>query len=816
MASDTCTLTQAQHSAVQGACQQLAPSWPLDQMIAVSPYWPMRHERIEQVSARLSALAGISMLMPESDYLDWYRRGLISPQALRTALAESGLGLNVDELIQTIEQSEEKQPWQSLSALLDEHRARHKMAWREEIIHQISQFCAAHFQQAQPMLHREHSQAQPDLYAHWLVVSQRDRGLSIVLDEPDLHRYFKQLPDDPNALIAEALSTFGVQDEQVELYAHALLLDIGGWGAWVAYLRWQGELNGEPHDQMLDLLAIRMAWELVLWRYQQAHFPTFFTTLEHSWKQSLGRLQNLPTQHQAQQKPLWVWARAAELSYQQQLHYALSSPVNTPAHPIQCQAAFCIDVRSEIYRRALEAQSDGVQTMGFAGFFGLPLSYQPQQADVNRPQCPGLLLPSLVATHAQSDKHGAASLNAQARWQGFSKSATASFSMVESAGWLDTFKLLKKAFFASEQAHPVDKLANSQDWSLTQNGEELSARQKAELAAGVLHAMGFEQFAPTILLVGHGSHSTNNLQEAGLGCGACGGQSGEVNVKVLAWLLNDKAVRTELQALGVEIPEQTRFIAALHNTTTDHLRCYGEQPGTEIMSWLQSATAAAQKERATKLDEQLADADREALDQALIARSLDWSQTRPEWGLANNAAFIVAPRSWTRGIDLQGRSFLHDYQWQHDPEFKVLETIMTAPMLVTHWINMQYNASTTDNLHFGSGNKVLHNAVGGNIGVFEGNGGDLRTGLAMQSLHNGHDWMHQMQRLSVYLAAPKSAIKEITARHDVVKQLIDNEWLYVFQWQETGEISRFYQQRWWPVSAAQISQDEEQKIVQCL
>ncbi|KAF7786956.1 hypothetical protein PRUB_a3785 [Pseudoalteromonas rubra] len=813
MARDIRTLTQPQLSAIQTACLKLAPSWPLDQMIAVSPYWPMRDEPIEQVSARLSALGGISMLMPASDYLDWYRRGLITEQALQTALAESGLGISLGELVQTLERTPEHAPWQPLSALLDEHRARHKMAWRDEIIHQISQFCAAHFQQAQPMLH---SGAQPELYAHWLAVSQRDRGLSIVLDEPDLHRYFAQLPDDPQTLIAQALDTFGIEDDQVELYAHAMLLDISGWGAWVAYLRWQGELSNAPQDQTLALLAIRMAWELVLWRYQKTQFPGFFATLAHAWKQSIARLTDLPAQHQTQQKPLWIWARAAELSYQQQLHGVLSRPGNLSAQAIQCQVAFCIDVRSEIYRRALEAQSDTIQTMGFAGFFGLPISYQPQQADVSRPQCPGLLMPSLVASHAQTDKHGAAALNAGARWQAFSKSATASFSMVESAGWIDTFKLLKKAFFASEQVHPVDKLSNSQSWSLTQNGEELSAQQKAGLAAGVLHAMGFEHFAPTVLLVGHGSQSTNNLQEAGLGCGACGGQSGEVNVKVLAWLLNDKAVRAELTELGVEIPTQTRFVAALHNTTTDHIRCYGEKPDAQIESWLSRATAVAQKERAAKLDAQLADFDREALDQALIARSLDWSQTRPEWGLANNAAFIVAPRDWTRGLDLQGRSFLHDYQWQHDTDFKVLETIMTAPMLVTHWINMQYNASTTDNLHFGSGNKVLHNAVGGNIGVFEGNGGDLRTGLAMQSLHNGHDWMHQVQRLSVYVAAPKSAIKDIASCHEVVQQLIDNEWLYVFQWQPSGEISRFYQQRWWPVPAPADRQSEEQKIVQCL
>jgi hypothetical protein len=91
---------------------------------------------------------------------------------------------------------------------------------------------------------------------------------------------------------------------------------------------------------------------------------------------------------------------------------------------------------------------------------------------------------------------------------------------------------------------------------------------------------------------------------------------------------------------------------------------------------------------------------------------------------------------------------------------------MTAPMVVAGWINLQYYGSTTDNRRFGSGNKVLHNVVGGAIGVLEGNAGDLRVGLPMQSLHDGKQWMHEPMRLSVFLEAPQAAIDDIIARHD--------------------------------------------------
>ena len=140
-------------------------------------------------------------------------------------------------------------------------------------------------------------------------------------------------------------------------------------------------------------------------------------------------------------------------------------------------------------------------------------------------------------------------------------------------------------------------------------------------------------------------------------------------------------------------------------------------------------------------------------------RSRDWSQVRPEWALANNAAFIAAPRGRTIDADLSGRAFLHEYQWRDDDGFTVLELIMTAPMVVANWINMQYYGSVVDNQRFGSGNKVLHNVVGGAIGVLEGNGGDLRVGLPLQSLHDGERWVHEPLRLSVFIEAPESAIR---------------------------------------------------------
>ena len=792
-------LTETQKQGLDQACGRIAPTWPLDELIAVNPWWEMRERSIEEVSAKLSALGQVHCVMSKSYFQEVWMETLM-PNHLEQAIAESDQDYTVESLVRYLLEDDEYTHWHNVSDFVDSGPNRkYKMAWRDEITHQISQFCADFFRHKDRQ--GSYGKTYQGLYQEWLATTCQDKGIEILMAEDGLTEKFLDLPKTADALLAEALSGLHVNEQNLTDYAHALLLDVNGWASWVAYLRWQDRLDGFDNDLMFDFLAIRVAWEWVLWRHQKENDRSVFNELKVLWAHQMNMLPRLIETHRASQAKSWVWQRAAEIAYQQgvlsQLEQNREAQQTNDAPRLQ--AAFCIDVRSEVMRRALEAQDSQIETLGFAGFFGLPIEYHPVGTDLSRPQLPGLLKssikvrPLLPESQVQATQ---AKLNSKARWSEWGYAPPAAFSMVEATGLIYAFKMLRNALFPADHQHPVNHLPAKDEFELTQAESPLTIEQKVDLAAGILHAMGLDQnLAQTVLLVGHGSSSCNNPHAAGLDCGACGGQTGEVNVRVLAYLLNQTDVRAGLVGKGIKIPEQTQFVAAMHNTTTDEFTTWGlNDPENTIAHWLSRASELARQERAVRLG--VAGMDERSMHRAIKSRAKDWSQVRPEWGLSNNAAFIVAPRYRTKGLNFDGRAFLHDYDWQQDEDLSLLTLIMTAPMVVTNWINMQYYASVCDNHIYGSGNKVLHNVVDGCIGVFEGNGGDLRIGLPMQSLHNGEKWMHEPLRLSVYIDAPREAIAQVAEQHDVVRELIDNQWLYCFRWDREGQVERFLQGEW--------------------
>lgn len=812
------------------ACQAIAPAWPLDQAIAVNPHWQRTHLSVREVAARMATLGGLQVFPSRHRQREAWEKKRIGETDLYSAIqmipAARQSGIRMDAFIRALDQDVKIPQLPLLIDVLDHAADRHtRLSWREAVTHQVSQTCAAYFDHHQAQWQPERSKG---LYAFWRDALIHDHGIGTLMGLPQLARALYRLPENHEDAEVWVMQHLDLPREAWVDYLEAVLLTVNGWASSCAYLGWQAKLAGSEDQHLRELLAIRLAWGIVLLECQEAsqqstHTKLAFSALRREWEDHHARLR------QAEDVLLVdeVWQLALEHAYQRNLATQLRHAFFEHSREevciegvektgIEVQAVFCIDVRSEPMRRALEAVDSRIQTKGFAGFFGVPASYLPAGSALDRPQLPGLLAASMQITDCvvpvvENESETLALTAAlvqrrqnvfarEAQWTSTSRRPNTAFNYVEAAGLSYLGQLWRALKPAPGSRNNVDLhgLSKAEQGLCRPRLHGLNVQQQADLAWKILHAMGLERnFSPLVMLVGHGSQSTNNAHAAALDCGACCGQTGEVNVRSLVAVLNSDSVRILLRQKGIDIPEQVSFVAALHNTTTDEIEAFDLDllPMQAQLRWKKLQTVFAQagdqvrRERAYKLGEDPRSTYATLLN-ALRLRANDAAQTRPEWGLANNASFLMTPS--VRGLHLQGRSFLHDYCVQDDPDYSVLELLMTAPMLVTHWINWQYHASTCEPQRYGSGNKVLHNVVGGKLGVFEGNGGDLRIGLSKQSLHDGDNWIHEPLRLTVVITAPNQVIGEIIAKHPLLQNLLHNGWLHLWSLQSNTEQVRLY------------------------
>jgi uncharacterized protein YbcC (UPF0753/DUF2309 family) len=816
------TRDAALRAAIAGACSTIMPAWPLDQAVAVNPHWRRIGLPIRRVAARLQVLGDFRVL-PDRGYIrrEW-DAGRITRADLDAALkvhaAHESCAVTAERCIAELAKPLRVPCAPLLVDLLDDTVQKNKRwPWRAAIVFQLSQMCAAYFDRHQADWR---AAGAPGLYGFWRESARRDHGLSSMLGLPGLGRHLHGLPWDAGEAANWAMDVLGLPPAVWSDYLQALLLSINGWASWCAYVQWQKVPAGETDQRLPDLLVARLVWEAVL---AQCAAPdrrrTTLAALAADWNGCTARIDAADAALVVDE----VWQQALEASYQRELAGKLRMQVEpAAAQAPEVQAVFCIDTRSEAMRRALEAISPTIETRAYAGFFGIPIHYNLLGNDIRRPQLPGLAYPSIAVEDVVTAPGEAAANDAradavrQARWKHLARLDQ----------WLGTVRW-PSATFSFVEAFGIGYLGKIARWIRPSRAARVSAdylglpaavqaqcrpaivgldvSQRAELAAGVLHTLGLDdRLAPLVVLCGHTGHCTNNAHASTLDCGACYGRPGEANARALASLLNDRAVRAGLRRRGLAIPQATVFVGALHNTTTDEVAGFDLDllPAAALSRWNMMVQAFAEagrrirRERAPALwmDASLPPAE---LLTAFRRRANDGAQTRPEWGLTRNAAFIIGPRARSRGRVLN-RSYLHDYDARYDADGSVLEKLMMGPMLVTHWLSMQYHASTCDPLHYGAGNKVLHNVVDGHVGVFEGNGGDLRIGLPKQSLHDGKDWYHQPVRLTVVIDAPAASIARVIARNAVLGQLFDHGWMLLWRY-EGDALQRYERGGWLPV-----------------
>jgi len=767
-------------AAADRAARAIPPVWPLASSVAVNPFLGQSGESLAMAGARLARVAGIAVTMPRGWYQAKITAGEIGGEDLLEAWSHAPADLRPADLVALRQAAACPQPKRpALPAIAELATEMSGIDWPGLIAERFGAWAAGYFDEGQALWAAPRGRG---AYAAWRDVATHDLTPEI-LGLAGFARHVADAPETGIAAIARAAGRLGLGAQAMETYFHQMLMTLGGWAQYARYKLWQAELSGGQDKTITDFLAIRLLWE-------EALFLRYGALIAETWARvRAGHAAPLaPTPDQVIDAILQT---AAERAAQRALAKTLAQPAAPASHHRPAlQAAFCIDVRSEVFRRALESVNPRIQTLGFAGFFGLATAHRRFASDIEELRLPVLLNPALRSCAggpdlAADERSARVKARAARAWGRFKLAAVSSFAFVEAAGPIYVAKLLGDALGLGRTpaaGGPVPRLDPAQD---------LAARTKA--AAAVLRAMSLTSgFARLVVLAGHGANAVNNPHASSLQCGACGGYSGEVNARLLAALLNDAEVRAGLAAAGIEIPADTLFLAALHDTVTDAVTLYADDhPAAthqadinQAKAWLAAAGTLSRGERALRLPR--------ARDESAVARrSRDWAETRPEWGLAGCSAFIAAPRARTAGKSLDGRAFLHDYDWQQDMNFSVLELILTAPVVVASWISLQYYGSTVAPEIFGGGNKLLHNVTGG-IGVVEGHAGLLRAGLPWQSVHDGMRYIHDPLRLSVCIEAPRDAMTDILRRHATLRALFDNVWLHLFALDEAGRIAWRY------------------------
>lgn len=768
-------------TAVEIALNRIPPLWPLRHFVAVNPFMGLADLGFADACALLERVTGSAPLLGAKEYLAAWQDGVIDAADLRSVT--DGVW-TPERLLAAIEDPEAPAGRVSLptvSDLLDEKLARPR--WSGFVLEEISKWCGVRFDENQTTWRSPWRTR--GLYESWRESAVLDRNPE-AFGLPGFREFARKLPADAEQCIQDCVLRIAPRGIALEEFLHGQLASIAGWAGHARYRVHEDRLRGRENPTLRDLLAIRLAYDAAL-------FDAFFRSpggfgSDESWQ--------VPRQDPGRMEALVRWQLAYESGYQRRLAGLLAAePSSRPDKRPPAQAVFCIDVRSEVFRRHLEHCFPGLQTIGFAGFFGFAVSHE-SPSGLTGSRCPVLLAPGLdtceAASPAEREHRARAGAEAGA-WKAFQNSAASCFTFVESAGIgfaAVLGRMRQRSIPGMFRPVPIPVVEGSASFATM-----------AASAEGALRNMGLTRnFARLVLICGHGSQCANNPQASGLDCGACGGHAGDVNARLASAALNDPAVRTRLGEHGIVIPEDTVFIAGLHNTTTDDVTLFdeGRIPASHqddlrrLRKGLMESGAASRMERASSLGLSFKDGD--ALHAALRERTEDISEVRPEWGLANNAALVAAPRSRTAALKLDGRVFLHDYDASADPGDAILTLILCAPVVVASWINLQYFASRVDPARHGSGNKVMHNVVGG-IGVLEGNGGDLRPGLALQSLHDGSRWMHEPRRLTVYIEAPRERIDAVLAAQPSVRRLFDNGWIHLMAL-EGSVCSRYSAEGW--------------------
>lgn len=689
---------------VARVCQRIPPLWDLPNYVAVNPFLGFAAQPLVSAATIIADGLGAEALPPSSHYRARWREGTFDLSDLTAAAQRSGADPFLLEKILDGEIEMNTRVAQPVLTHAERHDQQHGTSWNHFLIAGAARWCAVHNREGGAFAPETGQKA--GLYDSWREAARADRSPEIA-GLGGWRSWAGDLPMSAEHAISDMLVRLEVSPAERTPYLYRLLAGVYGWASFLRRSSW--ESAAEAPDLLLDLLAMRICGD--------AAVPVLAKMRRHVPEASRPQLVE-------DENTRLVLQEALENGFVRSLltKIAGAPPAPHSARPA-VQAVFCIDTRSEPLRRHLETASEAIETIGFAGFFGVSLNWE--EGGKFSARCPVLLKPTARARPQSSGTAGTGKALTKALAKALAKALkhvqsapASSFTFAELLGTAYGTGLTSDAFASiGPESFSLRSIPNWASAECTASFEfgggvqgetseksQIDLGHQVDLAADILTNLGLRsRFGRLVFLCGHQGDSANNSHAASLDCGACGGHSGAINARVVAALLNEPAVRRALTGRGFSVPDDTHFMPGVHHTSTDEvvpLDADRVPPGhapdlAQLRLWLMEAAEGTRQERAAALG--LRKILPSTLNRALRRRAGDWSEVRPEWGLARNAAFIAARRARTRGVDLEGRAFLHEYDWTTDPDNSILSLILAAPMVVASWINLQYFASTVDN-----------------------------------------------------------------------------------------------------------------------
>ena len=736
--------------------------------------------------ARASGIYGARPYLDISWYQDAFRRGAITPEALKRVIEKEGPPSEQENL--RVQMLSPQAPLPRPQGIRDEGvRSR----WLHERGVDIDYLC-------QPIAIRMLATFLDQGVAIWRMPGAdkkfwhclRELVQGSWLPIPPLSDSWckERLQEEPHQVIERCLAHLVSDPSQREEYLLGTLLASPGWSGIV------GQIEREPGS----LLAHR---SITL-----AEYAAFLLVLDVGWlRRKLGKNfeplagptpERTPVNH-ATLRIARLWQEALETSYALDLLGALELNAKTSSRaerPAFVQAFFCIDDREESLRRHLEETLERVETFATAGFFGIDFLFQGLQSAYPAQQCPVVVRPKHLVREQPGDpeRYKVPRLTQLLHLTPASNTLFRGWIVSQTLGLGAAIRLFINVFrptlapptekaLSKVEAHTKLHLFRQSD-TPTPEGFLLgySIDEMADRVAGVLRQVGLTRgLSNLIVFIAHGSSSVNNPHFAAYDCGACSGKPGAPNSRAFAIMANHPEVRAKLVERGIVMPATCRVLGALHDTARDEVSYFdlGDLPSShralfeEFDKGMRTALKKNAKERTRRFDNfDPMGGETEALHHVRNRASAIF-EPRPELNHATNACAIVGRRHLTRSLFLDRRAFLNSYDPTQDPDGTILAGILGAVVPVCGGISLEYLFSRIDNEVYGAGTKLPHNVVG-LIGVSNGVESDLRTGLPSQMIE-----LHDPLRLLLVVEQTPEVALKAARKSPAIFEWVHNDWV---------------------------------------